>query len=342
MPPRDVGVLPEETIEMQGPEENDQGSTLLDTLARLEKDPALDEADAVHLAERLRLDEGLRPLTRDDADRHLELPALRKLADKCRAGGMADMPAHLAACPICLDLFQCFLAGVPAVSDSTIARFENLAETPDRRSSIVWFPSARILLRAAAAVALLLGAGVLLKPLVFPGPPVTTQGVFTLANGAAVAEGERVPARQPFTMSKGAELALDDGATSVRAEAESRMSFSRSLRGDPTFVVNDGDVRVTAAKQKRGSSIMVRTPLGDIRVIGTEFRVTLKREQVVVYENQPKQAEIEEHVGEISAVIVAVREGVVSLRNRHEEVAVSAGHTAVIRQGQPRIELRGE
>ncbi len=315
-------------------------SALETLLARLDNNPALAEEDAARFAAWLQLDEGLRPLTEGIRENHLDLSALQRLANEHRGNaGEKEIPEHLATCPICLDLFQSILDGVPVVDRSAMQRFENIPGYSQRQTDSWWHSSRRIFLSAAAGVIILLGAHVLARSLFFSNPPLSVSGGFTLANGTTVPAGGPIPFRRPFTMNAGNALALDDGGTSVRAETESEMSFSRSLLGNPMFVVNNGAVWVSAAKQKPGSSIMVRTPLGDIRVIGTEFRVTVESENVVVYENRPDQSEIKEHTTSISAVIVNVHEGTVSLRNRHDQVTVSAGGTAVMRQGQPMIKV---
>jgi len=309
--------------------------------ARLEAESSLDEGDARRMDAEWHLAERLRPLTDDVLEEHLSLLELQRLAtEHRRKDGEKDLPEHLAACPICLDLFQTLLEGTPVVSRNAMRRFENTPGAPRRWTRLRWFSSRQVLLRAAALVAILLGAGVLARPYVFPDPSVTGQGVLTLANGKVVAAGQAVPARRTVTMGPGAALALDDGGTAVRAETESEVSFSRSLRGNPQFVVHGGDVWVTAAKQKPGSAVVVRTPLGEIRVIGTKFRVTVEREKVLVHESKPERPGITKYATSISAVVVAVQEGIVSVRNRHEQASVSAGQTAVLRQNQLWIEVR--
>ncbi len=320
---------------------NEAGNPTIKTPAQREADAALDEGEARRMAAEWHLAERLRPLTEAILKDHLNLQALQRLADEHRRNdGEKDLPEHLTACPICLDLFQTLLEGTPLVSRRAMKRFEETPGAPRRWAKLAWFTSSPILLRAAALVAILLGTGVLARPLVFPHPPVTTQGVFTLANGSTVPAGQSVPARRPFTMNAGAALALDDGGTAVRAETESNLSFSRSLRGNPQISVHGGDIWVSAAKQKPGSTIVIQTPLGEIRVIGTKFRVTVEKEKVVVHETRPERPEVTKYATNISAVVVTVQEGTVAVRNRSEQASVSAGQTAVMRQNQQWIEVR--
>lgn len=310
-------------------------------LAQLGSNPNLDETDARKLGARLRLNEDLLEATAQAGTEHFSLATLRQLADKHRqTRGEKDIPAHLAICPICLDLFEALLEDLPALPRDTTQRFERLFTRSRKRPGQVWPLSQWGLLRLAAAAILLLGLGFLLKPQVFSNPPRMIQGTFAQATGKPLASGQALQSRKPFTMGEGAQLALDDGGTTIRSEVRSELAFKRTLRGDPLFVVNGGDIWVTAAKQKPGSSIRVQTPLGDIRVIGTEFRVTLQSEQVEVHETKPDQSEIVSYSTNISAVVVTVREGTIALRNRHDQVAVSAGNTAVLRQGHPRIDVR--
>lgn len=307
----------------------------------LNSEGALAEGDAKRIGSTLHLAEGLRPQAGGDSEKHMELPELQRLAEEHRrTPGEKNVPEHLTICAICLDLFQTILAGVPAVSRQAHARFERLGDTSRRRIYFGWFSSTHVVLRAAAVLVILLAIGILSKPVLFPNSPVTTQGSFAMANGVAVPAGGALPARKPFTMSQGSVMALNDGGTAVRAETASEMSFARSVRGNPEFTVRDGDVWVKAAKQKSGSFITVRTPLGDIRVIGTEFRVTVEKEQVVVHERRPDQPETTQYASTISAVVVGVREGTIALRNQHERVSVTAGQTAVLRQNQSWIEVR--
>ena len=301
----------------------------------------LDEVAARRLGAKQRLAESLGQQAGDLSGNHLELPALQKLAAEHRQNpGEKNLPEHLTLCPICLDLFLAILDGFPAISRYTMARYENTPGAPRRRLFFGWLTSRQGVLSAAAALAVLLGAGLLYRSRVYANPPVSVQGVLTQANGQAVSAGQPLSSRQPFTMGSGAALALNDGGTSVRAESKTEMSFTRSLQGAPRFVMHGGDIWVHAAKQKPGSSIVVQTPLGDIRVIGTEFRVTVESEPVVVHENREGQTEVKKYAANISAVVVAVTEGTVSLRNSFEQVLVTAGQTAVMRQNQHWIEVR--
>ncbi|MEI6211530.1 MAG: FecR domain-containing protein [bacterium] len=301
----------------------------------------LDESEARRLGANQRLAESLGQQAGDISSNHLELNELHGFATAHRQGhGEKTLPEHLLVCPICLDLFQAILAGDPRISRYTMLRYEHTPGAPRRRIFFAWMVSRQGALSAAAALAVLLGAGLLYQARVYANPPVSVQGVFTQANGQAVAAGQALASRQPFTMGSGAALELNDGGTSVRAEAESEMSFKRSLQGDPRFVMHGGDIWVHAAKQKPGSSILVQTPLGVIRVIGTEFRVTVESEPVLVHENREGQTEVKKYAANISAVVVDVKEGTVALRNSFEQVLVTAGHTAVMRQNQHWIEVR--
>ncbi|MEI6562893.1 MAG: FecR domain-containing protein [bacterium] len=320
---------------------NEAENPTIKTPTQREAEASLDEGEAIRLAAEWHLAERLRPLTEATLKDHLTLQALQRLANEHRRNdGEKDLPEHLTACPICLDLFQTLLEGTPLVSRRAMKRFEETPGAPRRWTKLAWFTSSPILLRAAALAAIFLGAGVLVRPLLFSNPPVTTQGVFTLANGSTVPAGQAVPARREFTMNAGAAMVLDDGGTAVRAETASNLSFSRSLRGNPRFAVHSGDVWVTAAKQKPGSTIVVQTPLGEIRVIGTKFRVTVEKEKVVVHETRPERPEVTKYATNISAVVVAVQEGTVSVRTRSEQASVSVGQTAIMRQNQQWIEVR--
>lgn len=305
--------------------------------------PLEDEGEVRKWGSALHLADALRPLADDLRDDHFGLPELQRLADDHRrTPGEKDLPGHLAVCPICLELFQSLLDGVPDVERPAMRRFETISGAPSRKTMAWWRSSGAVCWSAAALVALLLGSGILFRALAFPHSPFTAQGVVTRANGLPVLAGAAMPSGETVTLKQGARLELDDGGTSVRADAESTLSFDRTWRGNPRFVVHGGDVFIKAAKQKPGSSILVRTTLGDIRVVGTEFRVTVESEQVEVHESRPGQSKVLTYTDRISAVVVAVREGTVAVKNRHNQALVTAGETAVLRQAQPWIELRRE
>lgn len=285
----------------------------------------------------LGLKSALGALAAADRDGHLGLPELESLV--ARRGHSPDgspLPPHLTRCAICLDLYEALVQGVAPMTAPTRARLLRLHAESGRARR---WPASRWL-ALAASLAILATAGLQARHVAFPNPPVAVHDGCRGADGVALPAGSPMPVRRPVLVPSGATLALGDGGTSLRAERESRVSFARTLRGHPVFHVHGGDVWVSAAKQKPGMAVRVTTALGEIRVIGTEFRVTVESEPIVVHESRPDAPGTAAYEDRIAAVSVAVREGAVAVQGRRDRVVVSAGETAVLRQGQPRIEVR--
>lgn len=301
------------------------------------------EAEARRIAAALGLGPALAALGADDRGEHLALADLEALAaGRGRDPQAAGLPRHLTRCPTCLDLFEAVLGGVPAVAPESRGRFERLyagAAAPRHGHRSVGGGPVRWLL-AAACVAALLTAGFALRHVAIPNPPRTVGGACRLAGGGPVEAGRAIPARARLVVEAGTALHLDDGGTAVRAERESNLSFSRSLRGHPVFHVHDGEVHVTAARQRPGMSVHVRTALGDVTVIGTEFRVAVGSEPIVIHEVRPDAPQPQAYEDRVATVAVAVTEGTVAVSTGRDRRLVSAGQSAFLRQGQPLIEVR--
>jgi hypothetical protein len=301
------------------------------------------EAEARRIAAALALGPALAGLGADARGEHLSLADLEALAaTRGRDPQGAGLPRHLTRCPTCLDLYEAVLGGVPAVSRESRGRFERLfasaaAARHGHRHASGW-PIRRLL--AAACVAALLTAGFQLRHVAIPNAPHPVGGSCRLAGGAAIEPGRAVPARARLVVEAGTALRLDDGGTAVRAERESNVSFTRSLRGHPVFHVHEGEVHVTAARQQPGMSVHVRTALGDVTVIGTEFRVTVGSEPIVIHEVRPDAPQAQAYEDRVATVAVAVTEGTVAVSTGRDRRLVSAGQAAFLRQGQPLIEVR--
>jgi len=297
------------------------------------------EAEARGIATALGLGSALAGLGADARGGHLSLADLESLAaSRGRDPRGQGLPRHLTRCPTCLDLYEAVLAGLPAVSPESRRRFARLfAGTSVSRHGGGW-PIRR--LAAAACVAALVTAGLQLRHVAIPNPPRAVGGSCRLAGGAEVETGRAVPSRARLVVEAGTALRLDDGGTAVRAERESNVSFSRSLRGHPVFHVHDGEVHVTAARQRPGMSVHVRTALGDVTVIGTEFRVAVGSEPIVIHEVRPDAPQPQAYEDRVATVAVAVTEGTVAVSTGRDRRLVSAGQSAFLRQGQPLIEVR--
>jgi len=304
--------------------------------------PGVSEAEARRIAAGLQLGPALAALAADIRDDHLSLADLEALAAAHGHDPQGrGLPRHLSGCPVCLDLFETLLDGVPAVAAESRTRFERLFAGDDalRHGHGGGWPIRRLLL-AAACVAALVTAGLQLRHVAIPNPPRSVGGSCRLADGGPLEPGRAVPARERLVVEAGTSLELDDGGTAVRAERESNLTFTRSLRGHPVFHVHEGDVRVTAARQRPGMSVNVCTSLGDITVIGTEFRVTVGSEPIVIHEMRPDAPRVTAYEDRAATVSVAVTEGIVAVRTKRDRRLVAAGQSALLRQGQPLIEVR--
>ncbi len=304
--------------------------------------PDVGEAEARAIGADLRLGPALADPSGGTHGDHLGLAELEALASVRGRDASGDaLPRHLTSCPVCLDLYEALLEGVPALAPESLARHERLFDAPTAASARPTRWSGRMgLLSAAACLAILVVAGLQTRHLVAPNPPRSAGGSCRLADGAVLAPGLPIPARRQVVVEAGTALNLDDGGTSVRAERESNLSFSRSLAGHPVFHVHDGDVRVTAARQRPGMAIHVRTALGDIRVVGTEFRVTVGSEPIVIHEVNPADPRAAAYEGRVATVTVTVTEGSVAVSTTHDRTLLTAGQSALLRQGQPHIEVR--
>jgi hypothetical protein len=301
----------------------------------------LSEEEARRIAALLRLGPALAGAGDTPGD-HVALAELEVLAAaRGRDPRGVGLPRHLTRCPVCLDLYETLLDHVPAVARESRDRFVRLGAGGVARASGRGghWPIHR-LVAAAACVAVLLTAGYGLRHLAFPDPPRSVGGSCRLAGGGTLEPGHAIPARARLVVEAGTTLHLDDGGTAVRAERESSVSFSRSLRGHPVFHVHEGDVHVMAARQRPGMSVHVWTPLGGITVIGTEFHVRVGSEPIVIHEVRPDAPLAAAYEDRVATVAVAVTEGTVAVSTTRDRRLVTAGRSAVLRQGQPLIEVR--
>ena len=282
-------------------------------------------------------------LNPDDAGKtnHLTLNELRHLQRQLRRlGADWEMPEHLMACPLCLEAFQCLQEGLPELSEQARSRFEGLfdQETKPIRMQTARVHWAKRILKMAAAILLLASGSMLMWTVSRPmarldsGMLVIERGNRTLAEKAALPKNTLLVARENTS------AVFADGATAMFAPA-SRVMISRSLAGDTMIQLQQGQVEASVPRQKQGRHFVVQTPLGDVRVIGTRFRVSTESERVLVYENSG-DAQARAYSNRISAVTVQVESGVVAVDNHHDQVKITAGQCATMREGQKLIEVR--
>jgi hypothetical protein len=274
---------------------------------------------------------------------HFEFDDLTRLADARREHGEAwEMPPHLSRCSICLEMFQILMEGVQKPSAGAMTRFADVrkngaAEAPN----VVPFPTHwKIALRIAAVVALMLVAFGIVHYMQNRSSASVSTGTITLANGQILPAGAAIPAGVTVTASEATSAVLADGSK-VDLAKDTRVSFRQSLGGSTTIALVHGELTAAVAKQKYGNEFTVKTPLGEIAVVGTRFSVTCKPEEVVVYQSDTNQKEITRRTDILRATRITVFEGVVRVRRGKEEVKLTANQSAVLRESEPGIDTSG-
>lgn len=274
---------------------------------------------------------------------HFEFEELSRFAEDRRARGEKwEMPAHLSRCPLCLEAFQVILQGVPDAPPRVIERFVNIRnEPPATAPNLVPLPSRRkALLKIAAAVAILLVGVWMVNQFGGRSSAQVSEGVVTLQNGRTLPSGETIPARTTITAVEPVQTGFADGSK-VELAKHTRARFHETLAGSTTVALTAGEVVATVAKQERGKSFVVKTPLGVVTVVGTKFRVACHEEDVVVYQSTAGQPDTQRRKDTIRAVRVTVFEGIVQVKRRSEMVLLHANQEAVLRANEPGIEVVG-
>lgn len=287
--------------------------------------------------------------------RHYNLAELKLLvAQRETWGEYWDMPEHLAACPVCLALFEGLLSGVPQADPEALARMSQLDASGIRR----WFrlvPALPKLARLAAVFAVLVSGAWYLVTALTPPAVSMVAGSVQLENGQEIAGGGTLPgggATLQVTQSVTARFA--DGSEVV-LERDSRFALETSRYHGQKVQLAEGKLFCQVAKQKEGRSFQVLTPVGEVTVVGTQF--------VVASHKAPDVAPVATPAGKgtgktekpglrflhpllvgvhddallksaerPSVVTVEVKEGVVLVRNRYGyQTRLSAGQTAVLR-----------
>ncbi|MBU4212291.1 MAG: FecR family protein [Verrucomicrobia bacterium] len=276
-------------------------------------------------------------------ERHLSLAELRTVV-QCRrqAPDAWELPEHLSACPLCLDLFAALESEERPLSNPARSRYQrlfapSLPSTERRRTLVPWlYP-----LTAIAAGLLVMAAGIFL--LVSgtgrtPGKILDGSGNLAAGGGAVLSAGAGMPVRQEIVTETGMKLALADGSR-ITVAPQSRFRLVTPWIGKSTLYLSRGEVNLSVTKQTLGRTLSVRTPLGEVFVVGTRFRVKTIDNNALVYQQTAGQGTIRSYRENVQSVVVSVTEGVVKVRNARDEVRVRAGYSAVLRSDQPLIDL---
>ena len=274
---------------------------------------------------------------------HLSLNELRSLI-QCRrqAPDNWELPGHLAACPLCLDLFEILQGAEPTLSDQARNRYQRLFVPPmcssqRCRTITPWlYP-----LAAMAASLLIVATGIYLLqsgPGQMPGKILDGSGHLVSGAGSTLSAGGEMPARQEIVTETGMNLALSDGSR-ITVAPQSQFCLVTSWIGNSTFYLSRGELNLAVNKQTVGRTLSVRTPLGEALVVGTRFRVKTIDNNTLVYQQIAGNSAVRSYRECIQSVEIIVTEGVVKVRNPYDEVLVRAGYRALLRGDQRLIGL---
>lgn len=293
---------------------------------------------------------------------HLQAEALEQLVKTRQEKGEAwEMPEHLAFCPHCLAVFESMLAGAEEVPPHAIQRYIDLMKPTQgvairRLLPTMWSP--RTWVAAAALVALLLG-GILVDRLTRHTTLTLCEGVLALTERTAAAVGETVPGRSEMTARTSTLAEFADG-TALRIERDTRFSCFESWWGNRTVYLQEGAVDCKVVPQPVNRRFTVATPLGEVQVHGTEFRVVcrsirgpggsesdaalrLEKEidgyHVSGLQVENKSSDPRPGLEQEAIMIVAVKSGVVRVANQQRHADVKVGQTVVIRSRSSAIEV---
>lgn len=305
----------------------------------------LSDAGVEHEVEALRRNPAFMSLIgqilRDDL-RHLSLEELQALVQSRRqTPDTWELPAHLAACPLCLELFEA-LQSAEGLSDAARSRYQRLfapliQSAKQRTARSFWLHplpalAAGLLIMATGIYMLAFGIGRM------PGNILDGSGNLASAGGAALSAGATLPARQEIVTETGMNLAMADGSR-VAVAPQSHFRLQTSWIGASILYLDRGEVNMAVTKQTMGRTLSVQTPLGEAIVVGTKFQVKTIDNDALVYKQTSGSGVIRSYRERIQSVVVSVTEGIVKVRNAHDEVKVVAGYSAVLRGDQPLIDL---
>ncbi|MFW5856637.1 MAG: FecR domain-containing protein [Planctomycetota bacterium] len=283
----------------------------------------------------------------DEADPgHYDLDTLQRLARERRTEGEGwQMPDHLSACPLCLEEFELLLGEIPTPRRSAVRRYfkqgrKTLAPFGTVLPLFTW--RERVVAAAAAAV-LAVALGLLFHtPGAAEAPAIRVRGeAFAhvdgrpLRRGATVANGEELVAREDAvaTFADGSEVEIDRG---------SRLAFRVDPAGATTIRLRDGGVYASVTRRTPERPFRVETDLGEVRVVGTAFRVDCERDDVLVLTPAEEGLAGEARTTPLRAVRVTVRAGVVRVTARDgARRDIRAGEEAVLRPGGGAPEVIG-
>jgi hypothetical protein len=273
---------------------------------------------------------------------HLTLPELEKAVRERQAwSGYWEMPAHLATCPICLELFNSLLQGVPPAPPAAIARFTQLQAARHRRFRLL--PAPATLAKAAAAV-LLLGAALWTALHLLGAAPLTVVAgtVASAGSGSEFTTGTHIPGQDAMLALRDTIARFPDGSRlSLASGTQFRIAANR-LRGE-TIHLDEGSVECEVAPHRHGRQFQVATAAGVVTVVGTRFTVTSRSDPATRAGDLPllHPARIGQGTAIANATVtVKVAAGRVRIQNPFGHlVEAGPGQTAVLQNNLRVIDL---
>ena len=282
-------------------------------------------------------------LARDSEDeKHLTLEELQDHVDNRRElGHRWQMPEHLARCGLCLEAFELLLAGVPRLSAASFERFVALKDAPSDEKPVVKLP-AHLPTRFWRYSKLLAAATVLLAAALWvlgrDEPVHVRSGTVATTTGEPSTPDRSLPEGKHLVAEKGAEATFADGSKMLLAAGSKFVLRARSA-WRTTVELEDGTADFSVAKQPAYRQFRVHTGLGDVIVVGTRFRVMTGRQEVDVFRNTHAAGVPVASRENRQIMVVTVEEGRVRVKNAHEEITLTAGQKATVREDQPKIDI---
>jgi hypothetical protein len=256
------------------------------------------------------------------------------VADRQLQGERWEMPSHLAECPLCLEVFDVVLSGADQVPNRVIRRLLQQVRPPRKRDHF-W---GAFLLKAALFLFLIGAVFFWMNRHSGPKSMLVVEGSLSFADTTSpVPVDIKLPPNRLLTSVLPVRVRCDDGSDLAIA---SHTQFELPANAaDAAITLKEGEIDFSIVHQPGLRRFRVRTPLGEIIVVGTQFRVTSRYEQVTLFRNDSTAAVPAGETTRLATVRIHVSEGKVLVRNRYQEAAVPAGTTALLRENQPMIDL---
>ncbi|NLB56185.1 MAG: FecR domain-containing protein [Lentisphaerae bacterium] len=261
--------------------------------------------------------------------RHLSLSEIEALAQSLKDGDEILLPAHLSLCPICLEILEA-ISTADKLEPDQLKKFVHMVDTliqpTPRLFSRPWFKIA-----LAASFAIILGIAYLLTHKPVHAGKIKT-GSFTTADGKELQNGNNIPTEIFIVPVTNAKLELTD-SSSVAITENSSVKVAQNILGGVSMELAHGKIEAEVTSQKPWNRFVIKTQLGSITVVGTRFSVEVKEETLEVTEVSENYPQTTSYTQKINSATILVHEGIVLLNNGFDKREVTAGETAVMKEG---------